>query len=90
MLANSRHEVEEAWRERLLAAQERYRSASEAYRRIQIEFQARSMSSADSNYALQQALRAENEARAAYVRVLNTFARLILQGEPPDEKEPTA
>ncbi|HLK51094.1 MAG TPA: hypothetical protein VKT49_23290 [Bryobacteraceae bacterium] len=85
-----RRELEEEWRERLRAAEEQYRCASEEYRKIQAEFQARSMASVDSNSAVQRALRAENEARAEYVRVLQTFARLILRGEPPADEQRTA
>ena len=90
MPEKSRREVEELWRDRLHAAEARYQSASQEYRRIQAEFQARTMPSADSNYALQQALRVENDARTDYVHVLQTFARLILHGESPAGEKRTA
>jgi hypothetical protein len=82
-----RWKAEETWLEKLRQAGERYRLAMAECRLIQGEY--RSMPSSDGNFALQEALRIENQCRAEYKKVLNTFHRLILYGEPPDEAEGT-
>lgn len=75
------------WRGRLHTAEEKYRDASAEYLRRQEIYKSGSMPSADSNYALQQALRLENEARAEYMRVLQAFTRLVLNKETPENEK---
>jgi len=75
------------WRERLHTAEKKYGDASAEYRRVQEICKSGSMPSADSIYALQQALRVENEARAEYIRVLQAFTRLVLTQEPSENEK---
>ena len=76
--------TEEIWRDKLRQADIRYQLASVQYRQSQAEFLNGSVSP-DGECALRKALRAENEARADYIRVLRLFTQLILHGERPDE-----
>lgn len=90
MTPEERKALEELWRERLHATEQRYHEASGNYLRIHAEFAGRSMPSPDSNHALQQAIHIENEARAEYMRVLQTFTRLVLHGDRPEDEQRTA
>ena len=89
-----RERVEAAWRQKLHAAEQAYGIASAKTRQIQAELP--SMPSADGSFALQNALRHESQAMNEYANVLQTFTRLILYGELPEEalepepKEPRA
>jgi hypothetical protein len=78
----SRRRLEQIWRERVEEAREDYRRALEEWRKTQAHHKAERLSSIGSS-SLPEALRREIKARAAYVRVLRTFARLILHGELP-------
>ncbi len=79
--------LEAKWRERLRAAQEAYSSASARCCTIQAESGVQKVASSEGSLALQQALRAENEARAEYMRVLDIFTRFLLHGEIPGDEE---
>ncbi len=84
---SARQALEEMWRDRLHEAEERFRTASEQYRRLQQQLQTGSLRPSVSKREVQQALRAENEARLEYMRVLQIFTRLVLRGvQPPEEK----
>ena len=81
--------LEAKWRERLRAAQETYSAASAHSCTIQAESGEQKVASSEGSSALQQALRAENEARAEYMRVLDIFTRFLLHGEIPGDEEST-
>lgn len=84
---SARQALEEMWRDRLHEAEERFRNASEQYRRLQQQLQTGSLRPSVSKRELQEALRAENETRFEYMRVLQIFTRLVLRGvQPPEEK----
>lgn len=83
--AQARRRAEEIWREKLRQAETRYQLAAAHSRQVEAECSGGLMPSSDGNFALQKALRVEDNARAEYVQVLRTFTRLILYGEPPDE-----
>ena len=52
---------------------------------VQRDFPRESVASADGQFALQKALRAENLALAEYRRVLRIFTDLVVEGTVPDE-----
>jgi hypothetical protein len=83
----SRRDLEEIWRQRVEAAQENYRLALEEWRKVKAEYKARRRSSL-GGASLPEALRRQIRARAAYVRVLRTFALLVLHGEIPKVEGP--
>ena len=76
------------WRGHLKVAAEQYASASKNAWHIQSEYKAGALPSADGNYALQQALRAEHNARAKYMTVLEIYTHVLVHGELP--KNPNA
>jgi hypothetical protein len=63
-------EIEEAWRERVLAAKDRYQKAAEQLR------ETKNRSEAD---------REEADARGEYLRVLEIFSGYVLHGKAPAE-----
>lgn len=84
---SARQALEEMWRDRLHEAEDRFRNASEQYRRLQQQHQTGGVQAAVSKRELQEALRLENETRLEYMRVLQIFTRLVLRGvQPPEEK----
>ena len=84
---SARQALEEMWRDRLHEAEDRFRNASEQYRRLQQQFQTGPVRPSVSKREVQEALRLENEARLEYMRVLQIFTRLVLRGvQPPEEK----
>jgi hypothetical protein len=76
---------EAIWRERARIAEEKYSAASAHCCQIQADYAGEHLPSADGNDALQQALKAETEARAEYMHVLHILSRLLVAGEIPDE-----
>jgi hypothetical protein len=78
----SRRDLEEIWRQRVEAARENYRHALEEWRRVQAEYKEERRSLLGGS-SLPNALRRQIKARAAYVRVLRTFALLVVHGETP-------
>ena len=85
-MSAKRRDLHEIWRVRVLKANEQYRFASAHYRNTQARYVSQEMPSADGSYALQQALRLENQARAEYRKVLRTFVRLVLHGDVPKDE----
>ena len=85
-----RHEIEEMWRDKLHAAERRYRLAAANYQRLEKQNRKRPAAGSDSILALQQALHMENVARAEYLRVLQTFTALVLYGQLPEEEARSA
>ena len=82
-LRPQRERLEAVWRQKLHAAQEAYRIASA--KTLQVRAELPSMSPTDGNFALRNALKQEHRALDAYTSVLETFTRLILYGEKPDD-----
>jgi hypothetical protein len=78
-----RKQVEANWREKLNQAEHAYGVAFAQTRKVQAEFA--SMAPSDGILALDKALQAERDAVDQYARVLQTFTRLILYGEEPEE-----
>jgi hypothetical protein len=72
----------EEWRERLRQAQQQYMQASASAAKIQEEYAAQRPQTADGEYALQHALRAESLAREAYMKVLKVFTRMLEETSP--------
>ncbi|HEY1242726.1 MAG TPA: hypothetical protein VGF16_19325 [Bryobacteraceae bacterium] len=79
----SKRQLEEIWRNRLNDAEHVYGIALANIQKIQAEY--KSMPSSDGNFALQQALKMQELARDQYMHVLQTFTRLVLYGEKPNE-----
>jgi len=69
------------WRGRLRQAQQAYMQASDAAAKIHAKYEPQT---ADEESALQQALRAERQARDEYMTVLRIFTR-VLDGEMSPE-----
>jgi len=79
-----RHELQQIWLEKLREAGTKYQSIQSCAR--EIERERKMLPSPDGSFALQQALRRERYARTEYMRVLDAFTRLLLQGEIPKDK----
>jgi len=75
--------LEEVWRQKLNEAEDAYGIALAHIQQIQADY--RSLPPSDGNFALQQALTFQEMARDEYTRVLQTFTRLVLYGEEPNE-----
>lgn len=78
-----RERVEALWRKKLQDAEEAYGVAFAQTRKVQAEVE--SMPPSDGILALEKALKFQNEAMNDYVLVLQTFTRLVLYGELPEE-----
>jgi hypothetical protein len=76
-----------AWRARLDKAKAEYDLAVAEFRRTAEECRFRQEPTADSESALRKAQRAEATAREHYVRVLQVFTELVVEGKaPPPER----
>jgi cob(I)alamin adenosyltransferase len=75
--------IEEAWRKRVESARERYLAAVSDVKRV-AEME-KEPSEADRGPAREQVRRAEREALAQYLVVLETFKDLVLKGKIPPE-----
>ena len=75
--------AEVVWLEKLHAAEQRCRNATALVRSIQADLE--SIPASDGDFALEKALKLQNEALDEYARVLRTFTRLVIKGEPPDQ-----
>jgi hypothetical protein len=78
-------ELQSIWLERLQLASERYRESTAAFRLTEKQYRDRTMPSPDGDFALRNAVRLENQARAEYARILRTFTDLLLNGTIPEE-----
>jgi len=78
-----RERLEAVWRQKLHAAEEAYGKALAQTRQLQVELPF--MPPSDGNVALAKALEFQSQAMTDYSRVLQTFTRLILYGEMPEE-----
>jgi hypothetical protein len=83
----ARKRAEVIWREKLRQAESSYQTASAHTRQLRGDYTGGSIPAADGGFALQRALRFENDARLEYMRVLHTFTQLILHGEQPAETQ---
>ena len=77
--------LENIWHGHLRKAEESYSAAFKHACKVQGDYKARDLLSPDGEYALQQALRAENEARARYMTVLETYTHVLVHGELPGD-----
>lgn len=84
---SARRKLEDHWRARLREAQERYESATAAYRALLGEHGDGGGQRKDGYLA--RARRAEAEALAEYTRVLHIFTELTLRGGTPPETPAT-
>ena len=75
--------LEALWRERVRQAEVKYMQASAHAAKVQAEYGQQSHTS-DDYYALQQALRVEDESRQEYMRVLHILTQLLVAGEIPE------
>ncbi len=78
-----KEQVEAIWREKLNDAEHQFHGAIEYAKKIQSEYP--SLPPSDGNLLLERALKFQNEAMNHYARVLDTFTRFVLYGEPPEE-----
>jgi hypothetical protein len=77
--------LEAIWRERVHIAEEKYSLASAHCCKVQADYRDGQLPSPDGDYALQQAVKGEKEARAEYMKVLHILTRLLVAGEIPEE-----
>ena len=75
--------LETIWRERVRQAELKYTQASAHAAKVQKEY-AHQPRTQDGSYALQHALRVENETRQEYMHVLHLLTRLLVAGEKPE------
>src|SRR5215475_4826469 len=86
-MAQSKQELEDFWRQRLREARLKYEEASKAFKATWGEhFETRL--TADPTHAIQQARKAESRALSQYMRVLQVFTDLVVDGKlPPEDAE---
>lgn len=77
--------LEAIWRERVHIAEEKYSLASAHCCKVQADYAGGQLPSPDGDYALQQAVKGEKEARAEYMKLLHILTRLLVAGEVPEE-----
>jgi hypothetical protein len=82
----TRLQMETAWLSRLKAAERHYNAAVAQYEAVFREQQASLPSARDAAHALWQASVEKSGARREYQHVLNTFTRLVVNGELPPEE----
>jgi hypothetical protein len=83
-MAQSERELEDVWRERLREARLKYEEAAKAFRATWGEhFESRP--TADPTLAIQQARNIESQALSEYMRVLEVYADLVVNGKLPPE-----
>ena len=75
--------LEHIWRGLLRVAEDNYSAAFRHACKIQGDYTAKDLPSPDGGYALRQALRAENQARAKYMSVLKIYTHVAVHGELP-------
>ena len=80
----SKQELQDIWRERVRATRLNYEAASNAFNATWSEHFEERLSS-DPTLALQRTRKAESEALAEYMRVLQVYVDLVLHGKIPDE-----
>lgn len=80
---NGRERLQEIWRAKLHAAEEAYGKALAQTRQLQAELPF--MPPSDGNLALCKVLDHQTQAMNEYTSVLQTFTRLILYGEVPED-----
>jgi putative ribosome biogenesis GTPase RsgA len=81
----SKAEHAAVWRARLEKAKAEYDFAVATFRRSAEECRFRESHTADSDFSLRHAIRAENHARERYVSILKSFTDLIISGKVPPE-----
>ena len=87
-MKENKQQLKEVWRQKVLVAERTSRIATANVQMIQDEY--KSMATPDGDFAIRQALKAEELARKEYTRMLEAFTRLVLYGEePPSDSNPT-
>jgi hypothetical protein len=81
----SNAELAAIWRTRLEKAKAEYELAVAEFGRSAQECRFRESPSADSDFSLRHAIRAENHAREHYLRILQSFTDLVVSGKVPPE-----
>jgi hypothetical protein len=76
-------ELAALWRARLDKSKAAYELAVAEFRRSAEEYRCRGVESADGQFALRHAIAAENAARDEYVRILQVFTDLVVNGSQP-------
>jgi hypothetical protein len=84
LMARSKGELEDVWRERLREARLKYQEASKAFRATWGEHFEKGLT-ADPTLAIEQARNVETAALSEYMRVLRVFTDLIVHGKLPPE-----
>jgi len=79
----SRERLNDVWRQKLHKAEKAYKLALSETTEVYADLA--SLPPADGNLRLAKALESQNQAMRAYEQVLQTFTRLILYGEMPEE-----
>jgi hypothetical protein len=77
--------LENIWRGLLRVVEENYSAAFRHACKVQGDYQVKDLPSPDGGYALRQALRAENQARAKYMSVLKIYTHVAVHGELPKD-----
>ena len=82
----TRRNLEDRWRTKLLVAHERYREAAAQAKSVREEEQQGLLPSVDGFHAVSKALQEENAALREYMRVLEAFNELVIHDKlPPQE-----
>lgn len=79
----STRELATLWRARLNKSKAAYDLSVAEFRRSAEEYRSRDVESADGHFALRHAIAAENAARDEYIRVLQVFTDLVVNGSLP-------
>jgi hypothetical protein len=87
LMAQSKRELEDVWRERLREARRKYEEAANAFKATWGEhFESRL--TVDPTHAIEQARNVESRALSQYMRVLKVFTDLVVHGKlPPEDAE---
>jgi len=80
--------LKEMWRDRLKTAKLRLEFAASFRKEVEQDCRSGTVATPDGDFALRKALVAESVAREEYVTVLDMFAKLGIEGEGPDNRDP--
>ena len=81
------NELKEYWLNRVRIATERHKTAAAQYREALDVYREKQIPSPDGNHSFRQAVIQENAARREYLRVLQIFTDLVLEGKLPEHTE---
>jgi len=82
-----RRSLEERWRQRVKEARLRVTFARNWVNEVHRDLPSPDIPAADGDFALQRAVRAENDALREYNRLLRIFTDMVVDGIIPDEPD---